>query len=157
MSAKPPAVRIARPEDAGRISALWRTFLRDTGVDNGEPLPARHFRGLLGKPDQLWIVAGTAGTVCGFARARLSTDDDGVKVDPYVEIMTLVVARPHRRHGLGRALVRAVEKWARSRRAGALRLVVHDSNAGAISLYERSGFTTWMRMMECRLPPLRRR
>jgi len=160
MVAKQRSVRNARPEDAASIASLWRTFVRDTPAGDERPPPSsppsRRFRELLGKPDHLWVIVEAEGLARGFVHARLSMDDDGVPVDPFVEIATLVVARSHRRLGLGRSLVLAVERWARTRRAATVRLVVHDSNPGAIALYQQCGFITWMRMMEWRLTPIRR-
>ncbi len=51
-------------------------------------------------------------------------------------------SHPTRGHaGIGRALVEHVVDWARSRAFPVLRLRVTQTNAGAMRLYERCGFT----------------
>ncbi len=50
------------------------------------------------------------------------------------------VAPPHRRQGVGRALVHAVFAWARERGFQRLRLWVPSENAAALALYRHAGF-----------------
>jgi ribosomal protein S18 acetylase RimI-like enzyme len=59
---------------------------------------------------------------------------------PRPHVVSMWVASEHRRTGLGTRLMNEVQRWAQSRGAGELRLMVTDNNAKAISFYERCGF-----------------
>jgi GNAT superfamily N-acetyltransferase len=52
----------------------------------------------------------------------------------------MVVARAHRRHGIGRALIEAAVAWARTQGKSALRLRVFPDNEPARALYRATQF-----------------
>jgi ribosomal-protein-alanine N-acetyltransferase len=79
----------------------------------------------------LEIGRGSAGPV-GFVLARLAAGE--------AEILTIAVARSHRRHGLGWQLMNSVLRELHAERAEALFLEVDETNAAAIALYRRLGF-----------------
>jgi ribosomal protein S18 acetylase RimI-like enzyme len=58
-----------------------------------------------------------------------------------VELISMWVAPFARGQGVGDSLVAAVIEWARERRAGRISLAVVESNAHAVALYRRHGFT----------------
>jgi [ribosomal protein S18]-alanine N-acetyltransferase len=68
----------------------------------------------------------------GFVLARLAAGEG--------EILTVAVARAHRRQGLGWRLMDAVLRELHAERAEALFLEVDETNAAAIALYRRLGF-----------------
>ncbi|BCH20270.1 ribosomal-protein-alanine acetyltransferase [Mesorhizobium sp. L-8-10] len=68
----------------------------------------------------------------GFVLARLAAGEG--------EILTIAVARAHRRQGLGWQLMDAVLRELHSERAEALFLEVDESNVPAVHLYRRLGF-----------------
>jgi ribosomal-protein-alanine N-acetyltransferase len=68
----------------------------------------------------------------GFVLARLAAGEG--------EILTVAVARSHRRQGLGWRLMDAVLRELHAERAEALFLEVDENNAPAIALYRRLGF-----------------
>ena len=70
--------------------------------------------------------------VQGFVLARLAAGE--------AEILTIVVSRACRRHGLGRMLMDAVLRHLHAERAEALFLEVDETNAAALGLYRRLGF-----------------
>ena len=74
---------------------------------------------------------GKAGPV-GFVLARLAAGE--------AEILTLAVARSHRREGLGWRLMDAVLRELHAQRAEKLFLEVDETNQAAIALYRRFGF-----------------
>jgi putative acetyltransferase len=51
-----------------------------------------------------------------------------------------MVARTHRRRGVGRALLAAAEDWARGAGVTKIELHVFPHNGAALALYERSGY-----------------
>jgi len=79
----------------------------------------------------LEIGRGAAGPL-GFVLARLVAGE--------AEILTIAVARSHRREGLGWRLMDAVLRELHAARAEALFLEVDETNAAAIALYRRLGF-----------------
>lgn len=74
----------------------------------------------------------SAGPV-GFVLARLAAGEG--------EILTIVVARAHRRQGLGWRLMDAVLRELHAQRAEALFLEVDETNMAALHLYKRLGFS----------------
>lgn len=74
---------------------------------------------------------GKAGPL-GFILARHAADEG--------EVLTVAVARAHRRKGHGWRLMDAVLRELHSRRASALFLEVDETNAAAVALYKRLGF-----------------
>jgi [ribosomal protein S18]-alanine N-acetyltransferase len=74
---------------------------------------------------------GKAGPL-GFILARHASDEG--------EVLTVAVARSHRRRGLGWKLMDAVLRELHGRRAAALFLEVDETNTAAIALYKRLGF-----------------
>src|SRR5688500_11232848 len=74
---------------------------------------------------------GKAGPL-GFILARHAADEG--------EVLTVAVARAHRRRGLGWKLMDAVLRELHGRRAAALFLEVDETNVAAIALYKRLGF-----------------
>ncbi|MEW6415035.1 MAG: GNAT family N-acetyltransferase [Pseudomonadota bacterium] len=89
-------------------------------------------RAQLGDPAHAWRVVLADGAPVGFAHACL--DETGCKLDK------LYVHPAHQRRGLGRALLDAVEAWARERQARRLWLQVNRGNEAAIRAYDRYGF-----------------
>jgi ribosomal-protein-alanine N-acetyltransferase len=70
--------------------------------------------------------------IVGFVLARLAAGEG--------EILTVAVARSHRRQGIGWQLMDAVLRRLHGERAEALFLEVDETNAPAIALYRRLGF-----------------
>ena len=86
----------------------------------------------LNDPRHAWRVAQLNGVMVGFAHALL--DESGCKLDK------LYVHPGHQRRGIGAALVREIEDWARAQQAHCLRLQVNRGNTQAIRAYEKYGF-----------------
>jgi ribosomal-protein-alanine N-acetyltransferase len=79
-----------------------------------------------------WQVGQRRARPVGFVVARLAAGE--------AEILTIAVARSHRRLGLGRDLMEAVLRALHAERAEALFLEVDETNAAALALYRRLGF-----------------
>jgi RimJ/RimL family protein N-acetyltransferase len=71
---------------------------------------------------------------------RLSVARDQHPASKHVADLGLMVAKSHRRQGIGRALLNAAADWARSAGVRKLELHVFPWNQAAIALYEQFGF-----------------
>ena len=80
------------------------------------------------------VVALSDNHLAGFAVASC------LRLEP-AEIEGLVVDEKYRRHGIGSALIQACKEWAASAGALSIRLEVRASNAAALALYQRHGFS----------------
>jgi len=76
-----------------------------------------------------------AGIPCGIAGALLDQDDA-----TRAHLVSMWVAPPHRRLGIGRSLVDVILAWARTRSVRTLQLMVTCNNDLAIRFYQRLGF-----------------
>ncbi len=81
------------------------------------------------------LVALSDNNVAGFAVASC------LHLEP-AEIEGLVVDEKYRRRGIASALIRACKEWAASAGALSIRLEVRASNAAALALYRRHGFSS---------------
>ena len=128
-----PLVRPATEADAASMSVLFAQFEHPTPA---EPIPARLAR-LLSHDGQALVASDDTGLL-GIATTQIvwSLVEDA----PRALLTALVVREDTRGRGVGRALVTAVEHWARER--GAERVVVTTAlrRAGAHAFYERLGF-----------------
>ncbi len=80
------------------------------------------------------VVALSDNNLAGFAVASC------LRLEP-AEIEGLVVDERYRRQGIGSALIRACKEWAAAAGALNIRLEVRASNAAALALYQRHGFS----------------
>jgi ribosomal-protein-alanine N-acetyltransferase len=135
-----------------RIPFMVRTprefAIEPLGRDSGKALAALHREDFSrpwtdGEFDQLLAqetVFGFAGLEIGkghvgpvgFVLVRMAAGE--------AEILTLAVARSHRREGLGWRLMDAVLRELHAQRAEKLFLEVDETNSGAVALYRRFGF-----------------
>lgn len=116
-------------KDSDAISALHREdFVRPwTGGEFADLLAQNTVFGYAARE----VGRGKAPPV-GFVLARLVAGEG--------EILTVAVARSHRRQGIGWKLMDAVLRELHAQRAEALFLEVDETNAPAIALYRRLGF-----------------
>lgn len=78
---------------------------------------------------------------------------DQVRGDRHAHVFLLYVMPEHRRQGIGSALMRHAEDWARARGDRQIGLQVFQSNQPAVSLYHQLGFKTQSLWMVKPLPP----
>jgi GNAT superfamily N-acetyltransferase len=72
---------------------------------------------------------------------------DQVQGDRHAHVFLLYVMPEHRRRGIGSALMRHAENWARTRGDRQIGLQVFQSNHSAVNLYQQLGYKTqslWM-------------
>jgi len=72
---------------------------------------------------------------CGIAACLIDQASDSRG-----ELVSIWTAPTHRHRGIGALLVTSAIDWGRSRKLRVLRLMVTETNASAIRLYERLGF-----------------
>lgn len=128
-------VRPAGALDVAPMVELYEQVAIEGGHILGEPPVDRvalagRWRGELGRADGEVLVTERTGTVTGFAI---------VAALPVAEV-SMLVGRPFRGQGAGRALLEAAVAWARGRGAARVVLEVFDHNAPAIALYRSCGF-----------------
>ncbi len=155
----PLLVRPIRAGDAAGRADLWRDagrFFASIDPQTGQE-PDRHGlaewmeeinRKLADDPAALALVAEVDGEIVGSVTARLS---EPVPSAPRqvgtdfgrrrVHVDALAVAGPHRRSGVGTALMNAVERWALDRGAEVITLETGLDNPTSMPFYEhRMGY-----------------
>ena len=135
-----PALRNARPADAGALRALEEEIYREGSwfVGDGPPSVGALQRQLrsLDPHRSLVLVAALGDGLCAWLELH--------RLQPrrleHVAMLTLAVGRRYRRRGLGRALLERAIRWARRSGIVKIGLNVRAGNAGAIALYRGFGF-----------------
>jgi len=94
----------------------------------------RSFRRFMHSPNAKLLVAAVNGKVAGCALVLYRRGSRRAR------LYTIAVGREFRRRGLARRLLTAAETHARHRGCRSLRLEVRADDAGAIALYEGSGY-----------------
>jgi ribosomal protein S18 acetylase RimI-like enzyme len=107
-----------------------------------------YFERILGEPDHAVFVAERSGEVIGVAIAELM-DEKSPNCHPMrvCRLNSIVVGEAARGSGAGRALIEAVEHFAREAHVSDIRLAVADFNEPAIAVYEHLGYKTRIHVM----------
>ena len=86
----------------------------------------------LTNPLSLWLIAEEDGRVCGYIGSQTVLDE--------TDMMNIAVHPDYRRRGIAAGLISELVNRLKARGSHILRLEVRQSNAPAITLYERLGF-----------------
>jgi GNAT superfamily N-acetyltransferase len=127
-------IRAATEEDIATLAGLMTELGYPTSVEEMD----RRFRGISSDPSYGTLVAERNGRVVGMAGVHLQRtyEADG----EVARIMSFVVGTGERGSGVGRALISAVEDWARRRGAADIMLTTHERRAGAHAFYRHMGY-----------------
>jgi len=131
----PPAkLRRGRLADLAALLALERDFFTADHV-----ISRRSFRNFITSPRSALIVADVDGKVAGCALVNYRQGSRRGR------LYTISVGREFQRRGIARQLMAAAEASARRRGCRFMRLEVRADDAGAIALYESSGYARFGR------------
>jgi L-phenylalanine/L-methionine N-acetyltransferase len=143
-SAERIVVRRAQPGDAGALVELAEAVASEPGgwlISDGiwrTPGEERRFLRALRRYDDaaVFVAELPMNGIVG----RLSLGRDPHPASRHVADLGLMVSERHRRRGIGTALLREAEEWARTVGVRKLELHVFPHNDAAIHLYESVGF-----------------
>jgi ribosomal protein S18 acetylase RimI-like enzyme len=125
-------LRTAGPDDVAGVLAFWREAAQPTSTDTADALA-----GLLRRDPDALIVAEVGGGIVGSVIAGW----DGWRGSIY----RLAVAPDHRRHGLGRVLLRAAEDHLARLGARRSHAIVVGTSARAVAFWRA---TDWEHQSE---------
>ncbi|PYR37136.1 MAG: N-acetyltransferase [Acidobacteria bacterium] len=128
-------IRPAHVSDAGAIAAL--TF--QLGYDVEASDLAERLGRIVARTDQRVWIADVEGRPAGWLHAGIA---EHVASDAFVEVVGLVVDKQHRQHGVGTALLKQAEQWARRSGHSTVRLQCSSARTASHRFYERRGFTS---------------
>ncbi|WP_437916386.1 GNAT family N-acetyltransferase [Sorangium sp. So ce302] len=138
-----PFIREARPEDARLLAAAERAIASVPGKLASRPDEIvdddlrKKIVDLDARSGGIYLVAERAGTVVGHA----FLEPLSLAATSHVVRLMIAVHQGHQRQGVGRALMNALLRWARSNpRVEKVELQVRSSNEPAIALYRSLGF-----------------
>ena len=136
-------VRHAEPRDAPTLVALAEAvaaepegWLITAGGWRSAGEERRYIRAIRRSPHAAVLIAEDGGELVG----RLSIARDPHPASRHVADVGLLVAKTHRRRGIGRALLVAAEEWAAASSVKKIELHVFPYNEAAIALYRTLGY-----------------
>jgi ribosomal protein S18 acetylase RimI-like enzyme len=132
-----------------QVDALHAQGRPDVFQQPPEPRSLAFLQERLAEANAAMFVADLDGAVVGFAFVKLGRPPDDAMHRPraFAYVEEVIVSSNHRRGGVGKALMRAVEGWARDRKVDQIELVVWEFNEEAREFYESLGYRTSYRRM----------
>ncbi len=83
------------------------------------------------------FVAEQNKKIVGYIMGIIENHPDDLLSSPYITVQYLCVDKKNRRSGMGKALMREIEKWAFQQGIFTLELIVYDKNKPARSLFQK--------------------
>lgn len=127
-------IREANICDAYALAELNR---REMGYEYSAEATERNLREALSRSSDKIFVAVCGESVLGYIHA---CDYDLLFSPPIKNILGIAVSSEHIRKGIGKALITAVERWAKETNAAGIRLVSGESRTEAHRFYEKCGY-----------------
>jgi aminoglycoside 6'-N-acetyltransferase I len=120
--------------------------------EDGETM-AREAPAMLKRPDMLVLLAREEQAVVGFAEASVRRDYvNGCETSPVAFVEGIYVVPEHRDKGVARALIAAVEKWARDQGLQELASDALLENGASHAMHKALGFSETERVVYFRKP-----
>lgn len=138
-------IRAAREEDVDFVTGLvWSLLEFGSPLWTDREALAPGFREALsqavlsqGPRSSVLVAEANDGALLGFVSVKIGQDPTGAH---RAHVADLAVCADARRMGVGRALMRAAEHWARERELPALSLDVWSTNERAMAFYRSLGY-----------------
>jgi aminoglycoside 6'-N-acetyltransferase I len=124
-------------------NAEWLRLRRRLWPDIGVPAHRQETAAWLSRPDAVVLVADRTGGsgLAGFAEVGCRSVADGCETSPVAYLEGWYVDMDMRRKGIGSALIRAAETWARARGLRELASDAELANVASQRAHEALGFT----------------
>ena len=152
---RPWTLRAARPTDARALASLFADVRREgrwlvtPASAVSQPSEAFYIGEMIRDSSSLAVVAEADGEVVG--NVLISVERS--VVSDHVGTLSICVADGWREVGIGSALVKAAQEWAKERGLAKVALGVFPDNLRAIAVYEHTGFVReGLRRRQYRVP-----
>jgi aminoglycoside 6'-N-acetyltransferase I len=126
-------IRGATADDLDVLVRLARAFYDEDGFTTPDAELRRNFGVLLSAEDAHLVLASVDGAIAGFA---LSTTAFILESGLVVELQDLYVVPAARGRGVGSALIEDAARWARSRSAALLEVIVAPNGRDVTALFD---------------------
>ena len=141
-------IRRGRKEDAAEAARLWMQSAEEHTVHDAVYATApdaertmRRFLADLARNGYAFLFVATAGDrTVGFISGELREGSSAFLPKTWASVDDVFVDPEHRSLGIGRALLKSVEEWARQKGASGVSLQVAAANARGRKFYEDLGF-----------------
>jgi phosphinothricin acetyltransferase len=136
----PIDLRIATPDDAPGICAVYAPYCNSTVVSFESTAPSEHeMRARIEHilPRYPWLVAESRGNIAGYVYASRHRERAGYR---WAVDVAIYIAPTHHRTGLGRALYTALLSILRAQNYSKAIAGITLPNAGSVGLHEAIGF-----------------
>ena len=124
--------------EVGDSRAIHELNVHEMGYDYPVDKTEENLRKLLASDSDKIFVALVESAVVGYVHAN---NYDLIYAPHMKNIMGIAVSSSFKKRGIGRALLTAVENWARETGASGVRLVSGSARTGAHEFYRRCGYS----------------
>ncbi|MGA2683172.1 MAG: ribosomal protein S18-alanine N-acetyltransferase [Candidatus Bathyarchaeia archaeon] len=101
-----------------------------------EAFTKRQLAYLLTDYNSIGLIAKTDSDIAGFIISEVEIEND----KPFGHIITINVALPYRRKGIGTQMLKEIEKILKEKGVNECHLEVREDNSAALKLYQKSGY-----------------